>query len=69
MSNKKTYTLERLNAKNKWVKVAGWEDGQNSRFDIPFTPEVAVMEARAYQLYYRREVNTEVPPIRIIIEM
>ncbi|WP_298845544.1 hypothetical protein [uncultured Clostridium sp.] len=66
----KRYTLERSIDHTNWKHVAGFEEGQPSRFGEPFDQNIAIAEAISYrdrESRYRHPNEKEF--VRIIIEI
>ncbi len=68
MSNtrkKNRYTLEASNDRKNWKYITHFEEGERSRFDKPFSPEVAIDEAYGFQHVRSKDYKH----VRVIIEL
>lgn len=75
----KKYSLETSHDGKTWKHRAGFEEGQDSRFGQPMSPEIMLKEGRSFIEYwsmknrnYDREIINEISErkhVRVIIEL
>jgi hypothetical protein len=79
MSKPKEYKLETSSDGKKWTHRATFREGDMSRFGVPFSPEVVLMEGRSFidswsmqhRSYDKSILNhiNERKHVRVIIEL